>query len=132
MASGWAGICLDLPADPCCNLHICNPVTASCLDAACSMSKSFVGDQCSFRGDQTARPRRVASQMGALAWALDLANFENVPVQLHGFEKEHLFMQWSTFLAEVLNIIKVRPWHASESLLLTTCWSQQACQCVLQ
>ncbi|KAK9815130.1 hypothetical protein WJX73_008307 [Symbiochloris irregularis] len=70
--------------------------------AACSDLTASV----SFRGDQTARPRRVASQMGALSWALDLANFENVPVQLHGFEKEHLFMQWSMFLAEIFNIIK--------------------------
>ena len=38
-------------------------------------------------GDPFARPR-WASRMSGLSWGLDLANFEGVPVRLHGFEME--------------------------------------------
>ena len=48
--------------------------------------------------------------MGALSWGLDMANFENIPVQLQGFEMENVSMLWSVFMGEVLNLIKV-PWH---------------------
>ncbi len=62
----------------------------------------------SFRGDPFARPR-WASSMGLLSWGLDLANFEGVPVRLHGFEMENISMLWSAFIAQVLRQIKVRP-----------------------
>lgn len=57
--------------------------------------------------------------MGALAWGLDMANFENVPVQLQGFEIANQSMLWSVFINEGVRIIKV---HAtcctSHSLLV--------------
>lgn len=61
--------------------------------------------------------------MGAMAWALDMANFENVPVQLQGFEMENVTMLWSVFMNEVLRLIKV---HRSAALAawlhLQLCW----------
>ena len=62
---------------------------------------------CSFRGDQSSRPPHVASQMGALAWGLDMANFENVPVALNGFEMAEVSMLWSVFMREVWLRIQV-------------------------
>lgn len=38
---------------------------------------------------------------------LDMANFENVPVQLTGFEMENSTMLWSVFISEVGQNIKV-------------------------
>ena len=49
---------------------------------------------CSFRCDLAARPRWAGR---TLSWALDMANFENVPVQLTGFEMENSTMLWSVF-----------------------------------
>ena len=60
---------------------------------------------CSFRGDLAARPRWAGR---TLSWALDMANFENVPVQLTGFEMENSTMLWSVFISEVGQNIKVR------------------------
>lgn len=59
---------------------------------------------CSFRGDLAARPRWAGR---TLSWALDMANFENVPVQLTGFEMENSTMLWSVFMSEVGQNIKV-------------------------
>lgn len=61
---------------------------------------------CSFRGDPFSRPR-WASRMGALSWGLDLANFEGVPVRLHGFEMENVSMMWSAFVAQIFRQIRV-------------------------
>ena len=47
--------------------------------------------------------------MGAMVWALDMANFENVPVQLQEIEMEHVSMLWSVFMNEVLSLVKVPP-----------------------
>ena len=58
----------------------------------------------SFRGDLAARPRWAGR---TLSWALDMANFENVPVQLTGFEMENSTMLWSVFISEVGRNIKV-------------------------
>lgn len=62
---------------------------------------------CSFRGDPFSRPR-WASRMGALSWGLDLANFEGVPVRLHGFEMENVSMMWSAFVAQIMRQVRVR------------------------
>ena len=62
----------------------------------------------SFRGDPFSRPR-WASRMGALSWGLDLANFEGVPVRLHGFEMENVSMMWSAFVAQVFRQVRVSP-----------------------
>ena len=59
---------------------------------------------CSFRGDLAARPRWAGR---TLSWALDMANFENVPVQLTGFEMENSSMLWSVFISEVGRNVKV-------------------------
>jgi hypothetical protein len=67
---------------------------------------------CSFRGDLAARPRWAGR---TLSWALDMANFENVPVQLTGFEMENSTMLWSVFISEVGQNIKVHDQHL-------TCW----------
>ncbi len=45
--------------------------------------------------------------MGALSWGLDLANFEGVPVRLHGFEMENVSMMWSAFVAQVFRQVRV-------------------------
>lgn len=45
--------------------------------------------------------------MGALAWGLDMANFENVPVALNGFEMAEVSMLWSVFMREVWLRIQV-------------------------
>ena len=45
--------------------------------------------------------------MGALSWGLDLANFEGVPVCLHGFEMENVSMMWSAFIAQVFRQVRV-------------------------
>ena len=47
--------------------------------------------------------------MGALSWGLDLANFEGVPVRLHGFEMENVSMLWSAFVAQIFRQVRVRP-----------------------
>lgn len=68
---------------------------------------------CSFRGDLAARPRWAGR---TLSWALDMANFENVPVQLTGFEMENSTMLWSVFISQVLRNIQVGgrvTWHCS-------------------
>lgn len=59
---------------------------------------------CSFRGDLAARPRWAGR---TLSWALDMANFENVPVQLTGFEMQNSTMLWSVFISEVGRNVKV-------------------------
>ena len=59
---------------------------------------------CSFRGDLAARPRWAGR---TLSWALDMANFENVPVQLTGFEMENSTMLWSVFIGQVGRNIQV-------------------------
>lgn len=46
--------------------------------------------------------------MGALSWGLDLANFEGVPVRLHGFEMENVSMLWSAFVAQIFRQVRVR------------------------
>jgi hypothetical protein len=61
---------------------------------------------CSFRGDQYARPR-WATRLGMLAWLLDMANFENVPVRLHGFEMKDSKMFFSVFTRNVFKEIQV-------------------------
>jgi len=63
---------------------------------------------CSFDGDLAARPRWVGR---TLSWALDMANFENVPVQLTGFEMGNSTMLWSVFISEVGRNIKVYDQH---------------------
>ena len=50
----------------------------------------------------------MASQMGALSWGLELANFEGVPVALQGFEMAEVQMLWSVFMREVWLRIQVR------------------------
>ncbi len=45
--------------------------------------------------------------MGALSWGLDLANFEGVPVRLHGFEMENVSMMWSAFVAQIFRQVRV-------------------------
>jgi hypothetical protein len=45
--------------------------------------------------------------MGALSWGLDLANFEGVPVRLHGFEMENESMMWSAFVAQIIRQVRV-------------------------
>ena len=67
---------------------------------------------CSFRGDLAARPRWAGR---TLSWALDMANFENVPVQLTGFEMENSTMLWSVFMSEVGQNIKVCHSFVSET-----------------
>jgi hypothetical protein len=47
--------------------------------------------QCSFRGDVASRPRWASR---TLAWGLDLADFEAVPVKITGLEVEHATMLW--------------------------------------
>ena len=61
---------------------------------------------CSFRGDLAARPRWAGR---TLSWALDMANFENVPVQLTGIEMKESTMLWSVFISGVGQNIKVCP-----------------------
>ena len=86
---------------------------------------------CSFRGDLAARPRWAGR---TLSWALDMANFENVPVQLTGFEMENSTMLWSVFISEVSQNIKVHDQHSGAFLMLLTVYvlfavksGQQAC-----
>ena len=88
---------------------------------------------CSFRGDQSSRPPHVASQMGALAWGLDMANFENVPVALNGFEMAEVSMLWSVFMREVWLRIQVGALSSALPLLrhLDACtaaaWHRHPC-----
>ena len=72
----------------------------TCIALTCALA-------CSFRGDPFSRPR-WASRMGALSWGLDLANFEGVPVRLHGFEMENVSMLWSAFVAQIFRQVRVR------------------------
>ena len=64
---------------------------------------------CSFRGDLTAWAGRT------LSWALDMANSENLPVQLTGFEMENSILPWSVFISEVGQNIKVHDQHLALS-----------------
>ncbi|KAL3132004.1 hypothetical protein ABBQ32_14227 [Trebouxia sp. C0010 RCD-2024] len=75
-------------------------------DVPMQMSLVSIGNltgKVSFRGDLAARPRWAGR---TLSWALDMANFENVPVQLTGFEMENSTMLWSVFISEVGRNIK--------------------------
>ncbi|DBB13389.1 TPA: hypothetical protein ACH3X3_005122 [Trebouxia sp. C0006] len=67
------------------------------------VSISSLAAKVSFRGDLTARPRWAGR---TLSWPLDMANFENVPVQLTGFEMENSTMPWRVFVSEVGQNIK--------------------------
>ncbi|KAL0043199.1 hypothetical protein WJX82_002022 [Trebouxia sp. C0006] len=67
------------------------------------VSISSLAAKVSFHGDLAARPRWAGR---TLSWALDMANFENVPVQLTGFEMENSTMLWSVFISEVGQNIK--------------------------
>ncbi|KAL0043201.1 hypothetical protein WJX82_003394 [Trebouxia sp. C0006] len=67
------------------------------------VSISSLAAKVSFRGDLAARPRWAGR---TLSWALDMANFENVLVQLTGFEMENSTMLWSVFISEVGQNIK--------------------------
>ncbi|DBA65517.1 TPA: hypothetical protein ACH3X2_003173 [Trebouxia sp. C0005] len=69
------------------------------------VSISSLAAKVSFRGDLAARPRWAGR---TLSWALDMANFENVPVRLTGFEMENSTMLWSVFMSEVSQNIKGR------------------------
>ncbi|KAK9864527.1 hypothetical protein WJX84_002714 [Apatococcus fuscideae] len=57
----------------------------------------------SFKGDVSSRPSWAG---GALSWALNLASFEGVPIQLTGFEMEHVQMLRSLFLKHVIGLIQ--------------------------
>ena len=50
---------------------------------------------CSYKGDVSSRPSWAG---GALSWGLNLASFEGVPIQLTGFEMEHVQMLRSLFV----------------------------------
>ncbi len=80
---------------------------------------------CSFRGDLAARPRWAGR---TLSWALDMTSFENVSVQLTGFEMENSTMLWSVFLSEVGQNIKVH--DQPDILALSWCfqWSKSVRQ----
>lgn len=60
----------------------------------------------SFRGDPVSRPRWAAA-MSTLAWGLDMANFEAVPVRIQGFELEDVAMLSSALIQQILSIVKV-------------------------
>lgn len=45
--------------------------------------------------------------MGMASWALQLANFEGIPVRLRGFEMQNISMLWSAFIAQIIRQIKV-------------------------
>ncbi|KAL0043259.1 hypothetical protein WJX82_006661 [Trebouxia sp. C0006] len=80
--------------------------TEAATDVPMQMSLVFISSlaaKVSFRGDLAARPRWAGR---TLSWALDMANFENVPVQLTGFEMENSTMLWSVFISEVGQNIK--------------------------
>ncbi|DBB13347.1 TPA: hypothetical protein ACH3X3_005082 [Trebouxia sp. C0006] len=67
------------------------------------VSISSLAAKVSFRGDLAARPNWAGR---TLSWALDMANFETVPVQLTGLEMENSTMLWSVFISEVGQNIK--------------------------
>ncbi len=60
---------------------------------------------CSFKGDVSSRPSWAG---GALSWGLNLASFEGVPIQLTGFEMEHIQMLRSVFLKHIIGLIQVQ------------------------
>ena len=66
----------------------------------------------SFPGDLAARPNWAGR---TLSWALDMANFETVPVQLTGLEMKNSTMLWSVFISEVGQNIKVHDQHLAFS-----------------
>eukprot|EP00884_Botryococcus_braunii_P010316 jgi/Botrbrau1/19286/Bobra.0073s0029.1 len=81
---------------------------AAATDARILLALISIGDfvaAVSFRGDQFARPR-WATRLGMLAWLLDMANFENVPVRLHGFEMKDSNMFWSVFTTSIFKEIQ--------------------------
>ena len=113
---------------PCLQLFTCQasmPSNISCGGTCLVCMSTWVLCKCSFRGDLAARLRWAGR---TLSWALDMANFENVPVQLTGFEMENSTMLWSVFISEVGQNIKAHEQHLTFCVgFLLSKTGQQVC-----